>query len=218
MSVPLRINCSDFSKIPNVDELKPLVTGEHHLVLQFPRSFAAFDPDSIIKELAAQLPEFSVFYSGTTSDMNNITIKKVIDKQVVLENADLFLNALENFLNLADALITQLARKLNYSPEGVSVDWILDVEKTSGRLDNDWEYMFHGRECRFRNLATGQIVDARLRDFRNELAIPDPYFFAQYVRTTETESPISNLIKDGFHDMSRVIDILVENGFLKSGN
>lgn len=214
MSKPLRVNCQSFSEIPDIDEIKILATDEYHLVLQFPRSVEPFNPDSIINRLSVQLPEYSIFYSGVTKETNNITVKKVIDERVILENADLFLNAVRNYLNLADDLITRLAKKLNYPPENISVDWIFEIEKTNGKLEGDWEYMFHGHECRFRNLVTEQIVDARLRDYRNELAIPDPYFFAQYVRTTEAEAQVSAMIKDDFHDMSKSLDVLVENGYL----
>jgi len=179
--------------------------------------FESFKSELIINSLSAQLLEYSVFYSGSTKETNNITIKKVIDERIILENANRFIIAIHRYRVLADKLITQLAKKYNYSPENITEYWRLELEKTNGKLEKKWEYMFHGKGCFFKNLVTGQIIDTHLCDYRNGLAIPDPYFFSQYIRTTNEEVKILDLIKDDFHDfhdMSRVFKILSKHKYL----
>lgn len=221
MSKPLRITCQSIDELPSIEEIIPLVTEDRHVVLVFPLSIesnkVARNKESAIEKLAKQLPEcFSVFDSGSTKESTQITLMKVIEKQVVIENMDSFLNAIDRFCATANELITRLAQKLNFPVEEVSENWRfqLDPSLTEGWLDNNWEYWFHGHECQFRNVATGQVVDVRLEDYGNKRALLDPYFLAVFVRTTPEEARVSELLKDEFHDTARVLKILVEKGYL----
>ena len=110
-----------------------------------------------------------------------------------------------------------MAKALNFSPEEISLDRLHEALRKKGdtRLSENWDYLIHGNECRFRNTATGQVVDMRLGDFGRKETIPDPYFFAEFVQTTSTQTQLSALLDDGFHDMKRVFDILENTGFLK---
>jgi len=207
--------------MPSVDEIIPLVTEDHHVVLVFPLSIesndVARDKESAIERLSKQLPgHFSVFDSGGTKESTQITVKRVIEEQVVVENIDLFLKAIDRFCATANELITRLARKLNFPMEEISENWRfrLDPSLTKGWLDDNWQYWFHGHECQFRNVATGQVVDARLKDYGKQRALLDPYFLAVFVRTTPEEARVSELLKDEFHDTERVLKILVEKGYL----
>jgi hypothetical protein len=218
MSDPLRVTCQNFATIPPVNEIKELVSENIHLVLQFPRSIEVHDLEPIIAELSAQLLDYSVFYSGTTKETVSLTVKKVIDEQIVLENAGLFLNAIRNYLEIADELTLGLARKLNYPPEAIDADWMHKIESAdnNAELEGGWKYFFHGHKCRFLNSITGQTVDVSLNEYGNKDAVPDPYFLSRFIRTTEAEAGVSELVRDDFHDMRRVLDILESKGYLKS--
>ena len=217
MSEPLRINCHNLETIPSVDEIKNLVSKNVHLVLQFPRSTNPSDVDPIISHLKNHLRNYSMFYSGTTQESVNLTVKKVIDEEVVLANKDLFIQAINSYLYISDELIFELAKALNLSPEEISLDRLHEARHSKGdtKLSGNWVYLFHGNECRFRDTATGQVVDMRLKDFGNKEVIPDPYFFAEFIQTTSTHKELSALLDDGFHDTRRVFDILENIGHLK---
>ena len=221
MSKPLRITCPSIDEIPSIEEIMQLMTEDHHVVLVFPLSIesnnVARDKESAIERLSRQLPEcFSVFDSGGTKESTQITVKKVIEEQVVVENMDIFLKAIDRFCATANELITRLAQRLNLPMEEVSENWRfqLDSSLTKEWLDDNWEYWFHGHECQFRNAATGQVVDVRLKDYGNKYALLDPYFLAVFVRTTPEEGRVSELLKDEFHDTRRVLKILAEKGYL----
>jgi hypothetical protein len=220
LSKPLRITCQSIDETPSIKEVIQLVTEDRHVVLVFPlfnkSNNVAHDKESAIERLSKQLPEcFSVFDSGGTKESTQITVKKVIEEQVVIENADLFLKVIDQFCATANELITRLAQKLNFPMAEVSKNWIyqLDPSLTKGWLDNNWEYWFHGHECQFRNVATGQVADVRLKDYGNKLALLDPCFLATFVRTTPEATQVSKLLKDEFHDTARVLKILVEKGY-----
>ena len=95
------------------------------------------------------------------------------------------------------------------------MNYSLETFERSGNLGEEWRYSFHGKECRFRNLVTGQVVDMRLDDYENKNVIPDPYFLSQFTHTTNSEVPVSKLIKHDFHNMNRALEILESNGYLK---
>ncbi|MEI2610616.1 MAG: hypothetical protein V9G20_18465 [Candidatus Promineifilaceae bacterium] len=217
MSEPLRINCHNLETIPSVDEIKNLVSKNVHLVLQFPRSINPSNLDATIFNLENHLHNYSVFYSGTTQESVNLTVKKVIDEEIVLANKDLFIQAINSYFKISDELIFKLAKALNLPREDISLDRLHEAEHSKGntKLSGNWVYLFHGNECRFRNTATGQVVDMRLEDFGNEEATPDPYFFSEFIQTTSTQTELSVLLNDGFHDTRRVFDILENTGHLK---
>jgi hypothetical protein len=221
LSKSLRITCPSIDEIPSIEEIIQLVTEDRHVVLVFPLSIesnnVARDKEFAIERLSKQLPEcFSIFDSGGTKESTQITVKKVIEERVVIENIDLFLEAIDQFCATANELITRLARRLNFPMEEVSENWRfqLDSSLTKGWLDDNWQYWFHGHECQFRNVATEQVVDVRLKDYGDKYALLDPYFLAVFVRTTPEEARVSELLKDEFHDTGRVLKILAEKGYL----
>src|SRR5690349_21825370 len=81
MSDPLRLTCRTMEEIPPVQEMIGLVTDDQHLVLVFPATRPAdFDKKESINRLRQQLPDYSVFDSGgsTQDGSTHITIKKVV--------------------------------------------------------------------------------------------------------------------------------------------
>src|SRR5689334_19165738 len=94
-SEPLPIPCADWAAVPPVADLERLATSGRHVVLQFPTSFREGKRE-VIKWLAPQLPGHSVFDSGS-GEAEWVTVYKVIDDEVVLENRPLFLRGVRDF-------------------------------------------------------------------------------------------------------------------------
>jgi hypothetical protein len=58
------------------------------------------------------------------------------------------------------------------------------------------------------DLRTGQVVEASLF----EGVDPDPYFFAEFVKTTASMQTIANMIGDKyFHNGLRILEIVKQN-------
>lgn len=213
------IKCQDLTEIPSVTEIRRDVTKETPLGLQFPfpyRDARYAELTRILGDVSAQLPNHSIFNSGGTQDTTNITILKVVDEHTILDHVNVFLKAVEQYVTLENELVTRLALQINFPPDQISETWIEKVEESQlhGRLGEEWEYFFHGFECLFRHTVTGQIVDARLRDYGKKGVIPDPGFFAEFLDTTFTEQELSTLVDFDFHDMGQVLRVLVKYGYL----
>jgi len=88
------------------------------------------------------------------------------------------------------------------------------IRRVFERKTAEWEYYFHGGECQFRNVRTGQIVEVCL-GFRDEFGVLDPYFFFQFVSTTPGLEKVAQLFTDGFHDTLRALEILEQHGHLR---
>jgi hypothetical protein len=118
MSKPLWIPCPSIDDVPSVSQLQQLVTDEQHVVLKLlitpDGKSTAVDKSSIIRHLARQLPDFTVFDSGGKSGESTwITIKKVIAEEDVLANAEAILAAMRLFRATARDLMARLAQQLN---------------------------------------------------------------------------------------------------------
>ncbi|PWU11985.1 MAG: hypothetical protein C5B50_22235 [Verrucomicrobia bacterium] len=187
MSEPIRIKCSDLSKVPANEELKTMVDAEHHVVLEFPAR-AKVDKRALISRIALALPDCSIFDSGGRGDTEWITVKWVIPQAIVLAHAREIGQAIGSYVQACSALLTQY---------------------TEGTLSSDWSSDIHGEHCRFENSETKQIVEAPLAGPPRPDKV-DPYFFSIFVKSTRGLEPVARLIRDDFHDALRIFDVLSE--------
>jgi hypothetical protein len=189
----------------------------------------------LIADLSLLLPDHSVFNSGSKVDaplarsanerkrqvgqiirgVSHITLLRVISRSVVLANVDAIVEAARLFRVVATDLMERLARKLGAPTSQFSDDPMFwRIYGQQGRLDEQWDYFFHGYECGFRNRRTGQDVEVRL-GFPGEFGALDPYFFAKFVRSTPEVETVANLFPDSFHDPCCALEILHEVGHLQ---
>jgi hypothetical protein len=232
MTQPLWVDCRSAADVPPADRLRQLATDERHVVLRLPAEALA-SPEgpskaSLVGKLASALPDFSVFDSGGSSEEERITVMRVVRAGVVLDSAAEAVAALRLFRRTASQLASRLALHL-----GVAPDRLLDLGRDrdrggwwhrvrrafglphrGGRLDRTWGYCFHGRECRFENRATGQVVEVRL-SFGSEFGVLDPFFVAQFVKSTPGLERLAGLIRHDYHDAARVLDVLNGAGYLR---
>jgi hypothetical protein len=210
-SGPLRIPCTGPAAIPSVADLERLAITGRHVVLQFPPDCEG-NKRPMIERLRLQLPGHSVFDSGPgPGGTTCVTVLKVIDERVVLENLPLFLAAIRNFSDRAEWLCRRLAEAHGIRSENLLAR--RDEVKEGWRLD-DWDHGFHGLECCFTNRRTGQVVDVRLA-FGSEFGVLDPYFLARFIRTTPAHHEAAGLLADDFHDPCRVLEVLEGRGHLR---
>lgn len=158
----------------------------------------------LVATLKESLPSHSVFTSGEFQ----VTIFPVISAADVARIADDLLDAAAAFRTTARRLCMQLAGALDLSP-----DSLIQARGTSGQLDPEWAYQFHGVECCFTSARTGQVVDVRLT-FGDEFGVLDPWFFHRFLRTTPRYSSLAADLADGFHDTARALEVLERSGRL----
>ncbi len=208
MSDPLRLDCPTLDEIPSMDRLRELATQDQHVVLQFPQSLTLDQKRTIITKLRPELPNWSVFDSGGTQTTENITVKKVIDRNQIIAHADQIVDAARAFRSIAESLCRQLAAKKQIQPSE-----LLEHQDHGRKLQDGWKYCFHGLQCRFENKQTKQIVEVEI-SFGDEFGVLDPYFFGLFMSSTPQFKSLVNMFPDLYHDTSRALDVLEEIGRL----
>ncbi|MBN9119592.1 MAG: hypothetical protein J0I06_10625 [Planctomycetes bacterium] len=210
-SVPLRLSCRDLDAVPSAVELTAMAVVGQHIVLQFPRGSIP-NKRPLIERLAAQLPGHRVFDSGPgPGDTDCVTVYRVLDESVVVAHLPLFLAAIRDFADTARNCCHELA-----AAHGIAAADLLDRRNDIGwrRRVGEWNFYFHGFECCFTHRRTGQVVDVRL-GFGDEFGVLDPYFLARFIRTTAAHHQVAALLADDFHDLSRVLEVLLARGHLR---
>jgi hypothetical protein len=177
VSRPIWIDCGSVADVGSPAELAGQAKSGSHVVLRFGR----LDPDekaALIGRLAAALPDHSVFDSGGTLGRPWITIMPVVSRARVLERRAAVFRALADYRRAGVALVEQ---------------------HRADTLPPEWRATEHGGHCRFENLRTGQVVEAPVREWADPERV-DPYFFAEFVKTTAELAAVAELITDNFHD------------------
>jgi hypothetical protein len=110
-----------------------------------------------------------------------MSLEDIIDKkEIILECAKAFRKDANN-------LMTQLSKDYNFSlepEESFAQEVYAHKYNNKGLFRNEWTYYFHGSECRFDNIITGQIVEMIIIT-KPEFGFLDGYFFYNYMASTE---------------------------------
>lgn len=85
--------------------------------------------------------------------------------------------------------------------------------KQRGKLNEEWNYFFHGSGCRFENAMTGQIVEITITTYP-EFGTLNGYFFYQYMATTDSFKTLAMQLGNDYHNVFSAIDLFVEEGDL----
>jgi hypothetical protein len=126
------------------------------VVLVFP-SIPQKAKSVLTTRLSTALPRHSVFDSGGFAPyFDSVTVYKVIDEAVVLRHRLLFLLSIIDFSSTGQDLAQQLEASHGIRPEELFMHRQSSQRKWPASL-GDWNYFFHGYECRFTNARTGQV-------------------------------------------------------------
>ena len=216
---PLRLNCPSASEIPDASFCLEQVTRERHVVLEFPvqpdGAKLVAESRALAREIAAGLPEdFSVFYAGGRKDSDWITVTRVLPRAVILAHEQEIVEAARLFRRTARELVVQLAGVLGVELSRFWTELLRVAVPEQGDAGDGWTYWFHGLECCFENPRTGQHLEVKLC-CEDEFGVLDPYFFAQFIRSTPGLEELSHLLVDGYQDVARMLDVLEERGRLQ---
>lgn len=185
MTQPLWIDYASVADVAPPEQLAEQATSGHHVVLRFP-SLLPDEESALIRQLSTALPEFSVFNSSGGLKPAWITILPVVQRARVLKHRRKVLQAVAEYRQACAELVEQ---------------------HRTGILSPKWQSDEHGGHCRFTNLETGQVVEAPFREWVRTNDV-DPYFFAEYVKTTAGLQEVTELIEHPYHDAKRVLDVV----------
>ena len=185
MTEPVWIDCASVADVRPPEQLGAQASGGHHVVLRFP-SLGPDEAAGLIGRLSAALPEHSVFNSSGGLTPARVTIMPVVARARVLERRAEILWGLAEYRRACAALVEQYR---------------------AGSLPREWRADEHGGHCRFTGRRTGQVVEAPFREWADPDRV-DPYFFAEFVKTTAGLERVAELIDHNFHDGARILDVV----------
>ena len=184
MSNPIWIDCPSVADAPPPEMLLAQARDGRHVVLTF-RAIAAGDKRALVDSLSRALPSHSIFDSGGDGRGRQwVTVMPVVSRERVLASRRDIIRAIRAYRRTCLALVEAYR---------------------SGSLSEDWAADEHGEHCRFENTRTGEIVEAPLDESGEPL---DPYFFAEFVKSTPEMAGVASLIASDFHDAVRILEVV----------
>lgn len=115
------------------------------------------------------------------------------------------LKAMDDYKTIAQLLIDKLITETD-QPEKAEIQAgryfeIQNADLFNGHenLSDNWWFDVHGEHCLFRNLITGQTLEVSLGN-KESIANLDPYFFYNFLETTENFRHLTKYFKNPFND------------------
>ena len=138
-----------------------------------------------------------------------MTLKEILDNSVEI------IECAKAFRYDATYLMTELAKDFDFSlaeGEGFPKQVYQHKYNNKGIFRGEWSYYFHGAECRFDNLTTGQIVEL-IHVVKPEFGFLDGYFFYNYMVTTARFKELANWFEN-YSNVWDAIEVLADQGLL----
>jgi len=115
------------------------------------------------------------------------------------------LKAMDSYKTIAQLLIDKLITETD-QPEKAKIQAgryfeIQNADLLNGQenLSDNWWFDVHGEHCLFKNLTTGQTIEVSLGN-EESIANLDPYFFYNFLETTENFRHLTRYFKNPFND------------------
>ena len=170
-------------------------------------------PDGYVLNLTYHLPEKSVYDRKWDK---KIFISPSIHNDQILNKKLELLECAKAFRRDANFLMDLFAKTFGIDLE--TLDGLQELkhaksEEGRGKLNEDWNYYFHGAECQFENAKTGQVVEAIVVT-KPEFGYLDCYFFYNYMSTTDRFKNLASFFENDYRNICKAIDLLVLEGIL----
>ena len=119
----------------------------------------------------------------------------------------------KTFRHDANFMMSQLAAEYNFEiKKGISFPReIYKHYNNKVIFRNEWSFFFHGGNCRFDNLNTGQILDIKFTN-SPEFGHIDPYFFFLYMTTTDKFKGLEKVVTED--NIMEAVNMLLAEGLL----
>lgn len=166
-----------------------------------------------VKNLRAYLPDYAL---RSPYDKNELHITPNITSEEILEKKLIIYQCAQHFRQDAFKLMNLLS--VTFGINLVTLDGLhaLKFKKGAfqrGAIDDAWNYHLHGSECLFENNYTGQEVEVIVVT-PPEFGYLDPYFFYNYMATTEQFKQLAAWFDHDSNKVREAIEFLAEEGTL----
>lgn len=116
------------------------------------------------------------------------------------------LEAMDSYKDIAQRLIDKLILETD-QPEKNRIlaghyEEIQNADVLTGQenLSDSWWFDVHGEHCLFKHLPTEQALEVSLGD-KDSLGNLDPYFFYNFLKTTDSLKHLTEYFRNPFNDM-----------------
>jgi hypothetical protein len=200
------------NQLIKVDEIRKLLKSNNDkLTLIFE---SGKTDDEYRKSLQKKLTNYHVF---NVRWMPEIWIYPSIETDKILEKKEEIYQAASSFRKDGIRLMKILGEEYNINPfEGRE---LFDLKRKSrdnkqrGKVNEQWNFWFHGAECQFENRVTGQIVELVITN-GSEFGVLDSYFFLKYLKTTPEFKELANFFSDDSKAVTKALNLLEDLGKL----
>ncbi len=212
----MKIKLKSTNKNQDILSVKKIIknfTRNDSLIVEYPNDLSLNRINEIrdlLKKELQDFKDFNIFYCGHFENGKCINILKLISSKIILENADKIMKTIESFRVIANILLKNLTNKfdLPYTIESLEkIDYNINIGE--GKIDDNWHFYFHGEDCQFTNISTGQKLEVYYLDY----TFIDPYFLLCYIETTPEYEELHKLFQNSFNDFAHALDVLEENGY-----
>lgn len=174
---------------PPIESIREMANVEHHVVLAFPLgTTTSEDFRALIQRFSKALPDHRVFDNGGDNINRSITILAVVPRETIVRNASIIRSAVGAYISSCRTMM---------------------ADYKAGRVSRNWVSQEHGGHVRFSNRKSGQVIEAPLEDDASVESV-DPFFFAEFVKSTLGHEVTAGLIKNNYHDAARMLEVMSE--------
>lgn len=135
------------------------------------------------------------------------------------ETVDELLAAMDAYKEIAQELMDKLILETNQPEKSEIIKGsyylISNAELLNGEeyLSGNWYFDVHGEHCMFENLDTGQKLEVSLGN-KDDIGNIDPYFFYDFLKTTEDFKHLIQYFANPFGDMLNFFEALEKRKIL----
>jgi hypothetical protein len=175
--------------------------------------YEAFDPN-YFDTLVEQLPDYRVWHLYWSK---RIQIEKALSTMEILSKQGEIYQCAKAYKQQGIELMERMSEKFGLNLETLQGLFELKFKKSErqrGKLDEEWDYWFHGAECRFDNSQTGQIVEIILAP-KSVMGFLDGYFWLEYMQSTDRFKYLADWFENDHRNVWKAIDTLERVGVFK---
>lgn len=134
----------------------------------------------------------------------------------ILYNSESILEGAKAFRKDANDIMSGLAKEFKFdinSDDTFPFEMYKHKANDKGVFNEDWTYYFHGSECRFDNLRSGQIIEL-ISISKPEFGYLDGFYFYNYLSTTDRFKDLALWFGD-YSKVWKALEVLADNKVLR---
>ncbi|MBB6461870.1 DUF6896 domain-containing protein [Flammeovirga kamogawensis] len=169
--------------------------------------------ENILKQLESKFQAKLIYYIAWSKIL---ILENSITTQYVISNLDGFLQCFIEFDRKAHEMMNLMASIFEIDLNDFAQINDLKRNKSKnqrGQINSSWNYFFHGAECAFENMKTGQYLDVKII-YGREYGVIGNFFLYRFIETSESLKTQFQLLKGKSQNLRKVINVFKEEGYL----